>query len=139
VDFGEGKERGIKMNQMEKGRACLFGFAERNDALLMTIEAEGGVGLIKEYKNNKEHRDDIQVKLIKKRIPAMEFTFALFKELLSDNDKEKFKIFLDLAARDKFLEINLKDIDSVSETLKRFSEALIKEQQKCSEMLKKAL
>ena len=117
----------------------LFGFAERNDALLTTIEAEGGIGLINQYKEKSDYRDELQTKLIKRRIPSLRYFFNLFNELLSEDEKQNFDRVLDLVAVQKYLEIDKKSLDQIFNTLKRFSDALIKEQQRSFELLKKSL
>ena len=124
---------------MEKESSSLYGFAERNTDLLMTIRAEEGIDLVKEYLEKSEFRDEFQVKCIERRIPDLKKFLAIFGELLSQTEKQRFDEILKPLTAHKYNEVERKYLEEISLTLRRFSDALVKEQQKGFELLKKPL
>ena len=124
---------------MEKTSIALYGFAERNAALLMTVRAEEGIDLVKEYLEKTDYRDEIQVKWIKRRIPDLKNFLAVFGELLSKTEKQKFSEILVSVSAERYTEVKKIDLDEIFSIIKRFSDILAKEQQKGFELLKKPL
>ncbi len=118
----------------ERGWSRLFGLEETNDTLFITIQAGRTINLIKQYQDS--FPDEFHASMIKRRVPYLRRFYHLFAGFFSDKERERQKRILEKVEEEKYFEINKEDLVYMSDTIKRFSKPLIKEQQKDFELLR---